>query len=176
MREQMTTTMMTLNDHLVELGTLEDNKETAPQRVGARLVQEYLETCKEYHVLDKKQLANLLYYLTDIQVRDYALGLLTPDKGYSQEYALRLLLEAAPTDTVYVNAPACMLGILQYELHEKETALLTISNAQDSYPLSTLLRRVFTSGWEPTSFAEMRKELHPQVTAGIFGESDDNSK
>lgn len=172
----MTTTMMTLNDHLVELGTLEDNKETAVQRVGARLIEKFFDEFKEYHVMDREQIANHLYYLTDIQVRDYAMGLLTPDKGYEQEYALKYLLEAAPTDTVYINAPACMLAALQYELHGSETALLTVSNAQDDYSLAILLRRVFTAGWPANSFSTMRKQLHPLVTATIFGGLNDSSK
>lgn len=168
----MTTGTMTLNDLLVELGSLGDNKDTAPQRVGARLVQEYLETCKEYHALDTEQLANLLYYLTDIQVRDYVLGLLNVEQAYTQEYALRYLLEAAPTDTEYINAPATLLAVLQYEQGRSTDAFITLSNASENYSLAQLLRRVFTAGWEPEGFAQMRNELHPQVAAGIFGEDN----
>ena len=42
MRE-MTTKTMTLNDLLVELGSLGDNTDTAPQRVGARLIESYFD-------------------------------------------------------------------------------------------------------------------------------------
>jgi hypothetical protein len=115
----------------------------------------------------------VLYYLTDIQVRDYALGLIDKDKSDTLIPALAHLIEHAPTDTIYMNAPATILAGLYYELDNKEEALLTLSNAQHNYSLAILLRRVFGSGWPAAAFAAMRAELHPKVTAGIF-EGDDN--
>lgn len=170
------TTTMTLNDLLVELGSLKTNEERAPQRVGARLIESYFDSYSEDNKPDTEATANLLYFLTDIQVRDYALGLMDTSKSDTLIPALTHLVELAPTDTEYMNAPASLLAQVQYEMNNTADALITLSNVQHNYSLAQLLRRVFTSGWEPASFAEMRKELHPQVTAGIFGESDDNSK
>lgn len=166
------TTTLTLNDLLVEYGSLAENKDQAPMRVGARLVKEYLDTFEPHHVLDNEQLANLLYYLTDIQVRDYALGLLRTDEGYEHEWALKYLLEAAPTDTEYINAPATLLAVHLYELHNPTAAFTTLSNASEDYSLAQLLRRVFVSDWKPEMFQQMRAELHETVTEGIFGESN----
>jgi len=165
------TLTMTINDHLVELGSLVDNKEQSVQRVGARLVEQYFASSSTEQ--GDEVVVNVLYYLTDIQVRDYALGLMDTSKSDTLIPALAHLLEKAPTDTEYMNAPASLLAQVQYEMGNTADALLTLSNAQHDYSLAILLNRVFRSGWNPASFAAMRQELHPKVTAGIF-EGDDN--
>lgn len=168
------TQTMTLNDQLVELGTLVDNQEKAVQRVGARLIADYLSSFSSEP--DMETTANVLYYLTDIQVRDYALGLLGTYGPHKTAAALKYLVDSAPTDTEYINAPASLLAQFFYEQGETADAFLILSNAQESYSLALLLSRVFKSGWDPKSFAKMREELHPQVVANIFGEEDnDNS-
>ena len=161
------TLTMTINDHLVELGTLVDNKEQSVQRVGARLVEQYFASSSTEQ--DDEVVVNVLYYLTDIQVRDYALGLIDVSKADTLIPALAHLLEKAPTDTTYINAPACILAGLYYELDNTADAFLTLSNAQHNYSLAILLNRVFKSGWPAGAFAEMRAELHPKVIEGIFG-------
>ena len=168
----MTTGTMTLNDLLVELGSLGDNTDTAPQRVGARLIESYFDSYNSNNHPDTEATANLLYFLTDIQVRDYALGLINPAMHAIQVPALEYLLNAAPTDTEYVNAPATLLATLHYEIDEVKEAFLVLSNAAEDYSLAQLLRRIFTGGWPAGAFAGMRAELHPQVTAGIFGEDN----
>ena len=165
------TLTMTINDHLVELGSLVDNKEQSVQRVGARLVEQYFASSSTEQ--GDEVVVNVLYYLTDIQVRDYALGLVDVSKADTLIPALTHLMELAPTDTEYMNAPASILAALYYEMEDKNNAYLALSNAQHNYSLSTLLRRVFGSGWPAEAFASMRAELHPKVTAGIF-EGDDN--
>jgi hypothetical protein len=160
------TLTMTINDHLVELGSLVDNKEQSVQRVGARLVDELFASDADQQ--SDEALVNVLYYLTDIQVRDYALGVLNPADPTTFISALNRLIEVAPTDTEYMNAPAALLAVMHYELGDTASAFVTLSNVQDEYPLGTLLFRVFTAGWTPAGFAEMRKELHPIVVAGIF--------
>jgi hypothetical protein len=112
----------------------------------------------------------VLYYLTDIQVRDFALGIMGK---YGEEKTLAVLehlLDNAPTDTPYVNAPAALLAQYQYELGKTADAFLTLTNAQPSYSLARLLSRVFQVNWDPKSFARMRDELHPQVVKNIFGD------
>ena len=161
------TLTMTIKDHLVELGTLAGNEDKAAQRVGARLVEEFFASPTKQ---SDEVLVNVLYYLTDIQVRDYTLGLLDPSTPDKFRPALSVLLEAAPTDTDYINAPACLLAALEYEQDNKEDALIMLSNASEDYPLGKLLTRVFASGWPASAFGNMREELHPKVVAGIFGE------
>ena len=160
---------LTINDQLVELGTLVDNQETSIQRVGARMIDEFFNTFVSGNA-DDETTANVLYYLTDIQVRDYALGIL--DKYARAEAALKHLLESAPTDTIYINAPAALLATKYYEQGATANAFLALSNAQQNYSLAILLSRVFKSGWDPSSFARMREELHPKVVASIFGEEE----
>jgi hypothetical protein len=164
---------LTINDQLVELGTLVDNQETSVQRVGARLIESYFNTFNDdEQPLDVEQAANILYYLTDIQVRDYALGLLDKDKSDRIIPALLRLVDAAPTDTIYINAPASLLSVAYYEMRNPSDSLTMLSNASEDYSLAILLRRVYTAGWDPSSFARMREELHPKVTASIFGEEE----
>jgi hypothetical protein len=161
---------LTIKDQLVELGTLEGNEERVVQRVGAKLVSEFF--LSEADKQNEETIANVLYYLTDIQVRDYALGLLDPSQPDSFRPALSVLLEAAPTDTAYINAPACLLAALEYEQDNKEDAMITLSNASENYSLAMLLQRVFAAGWPKEAFGNMRAELHPKVVAGIFGEDE----
>ena len=161
------TLTMTIKDHLVELGTLAGNEDKTAQRVGARLVEEFFASPTKQ---SDEVLVNVLYYLTDIQVRDYTLGLLDPSTPDKFRPALLLLLDAAPTDTEYINAPACLLAALEYEQDNKEDALLMLSNASKDYSLAQLLTRVFEAGWPANAFGNMREELHPKVVAGIFGE------
>jgi hypothetical protein len=164
------TLTMTINDHLVELGSLKDNKDKAPQRVGTRLVDEFF--ASDVDQQSDEVLVNVLYYLTDIQVRDYALGVLNPADPTPFISALNRLIEVAPTDTEYMNAPAALLAVMHYELNDTSAALVTLSNTQSNYSLSLLLHRVFTAGMPSNMFSVMRKELHHQVVAGIFGEEE----
>lgn len=165
------TTTMTTNDILVELGTLVDNEDKTIQRAGAEMIEAFLNTHQEGNNVDSATVAQLLFYLTDIQVRDYTLGLLDPSTPDKFRPALSLLLDAAPTDTEYINAPACLLAALEYEQNNKTAALLTLSNADQKYSLGMLLVRVFAADWPAEAFGNMRNELHPKVVAGIFEEA-----
>jgi hypothetical protein len=165
------TTTTTINDQLVELGTLAGNEDKVIQRAGAEMIEAFFNTHNEGDNVSENTVAQLLFYLTDIQVRDYALGLLDPSTPDKFRPALSLLLDAAPTDTEYINAPACLLAALEYEQDNKEDALVMLSNADVMYSLATLLTRVFAADWPANSFGNMREELHPKVTAGIFGEA-----
>ena len=165
------TTTTTINDQLVELGTLANNEDKVIQRAGAEMIEAFFNTHNEGENVSDNTVAQLLFYLTDIQVRDYALGLLDPATPDKFRPALSMLLDMAPTDSEYINAPACLLAALEYEQDNKEDALVMLSNADVMYSLATLLTRVFTAGWPGSSFGNMREELHPKVTAGIFGEA-----
>jgi hypothetical protein len=165
------TTTMTTNDILAELGTLVDNEDKTIQRAGAEMIEAFFNTHQEGDNVDPTTVAQLLFYLTDIQVRDYTLGLLDPSTPDKFRPALSLLLESAPTDGYWINAPACLLAALEYEQDNKEDALIMLSNASEKYSLAMLLTRVFAAGWPAESFGQMRGELHPKVVAGIFGKA-----
>jgi len=165
------TQTVTINDQLVELGTLAGNEDKVIQRAGAEMIEAFFNTHNEGENVSDNTVAQLLFYLTDIQVRDYALGLLDPATPDKFRPALSMLLDMAPTDSEYINAPACLLAALEYEQDNKEDALIILSNADVMYSLATLLTRVFTANWPATAFANMRNELHPKVVAGIFEEA-----
>ena len=162
------TLTMTINDHLVELGVLGDQKDRAIQRVGARLVEEYFASSATEQ--SDEVIVNVLYYLTDIQVRDFAMGIL--DKHDNILPALNYLLDKAPTDTEFINAPACLLATYLYERGDSASAAITLTNAQQHYSLGMLLRRVMTAGMPSSMFGVMRNDLHHKVVAGIFGEEN----
>lgn len=169
----MTTAIKTINDQLIELGILGDQKDKSIQRIGAVTVDLFF---KEYeqdrYIPTDNATAKLLHYLTDIQVRDYALGLLGMYDAKHTLDALNFLLDQAPTDTGFINAPACLLATFLYEHGDSASAAVTLSNVSGYYPLALLLSRVMKAGWLPSSFAAMRKDLHPKVTEGIFGEDE----
>jgi hypothetical protein len=162
------TTAMTINDRLVELGTLIGNEDKTIQRAGAEMIEALF---NESEYISKDEIAKALFYLTDIQVRDYTLGLLDPSTPDKFRPALSLLVESAPTDGDYINAPACLLAALEYEQDNKEDALIMLSNASEKYSLAMLLTRVFAANWPASAFGNMREELHPKVVAGIFEEA-----
>jgi len=166
------TLTMTINDHLVELGVLRNNKDKAIQRVGARLVEEYFASSATEQ--SDEVIVNVLYYLTDIQVRDFAMGILDKYDTSKTLNALNYLLDKAPTDTEFINAPACLLATFLYERGDSASAALTLSNAQQHYSLGMLLRRVMAVGMPSSIFGDMRKELHHKVVAGIFGEENND--
>lgn len=166
------TTVMTVNDRLVQLGVLGDQKDNSIQRRGAVTIDFFFKEYEQdrYEPSDEAT-AKLLHYLTDIQVRDYAMGLLKVyDKKHTLD-ALNFLLDQAPTDTAFINAPACLLATFLFEQGDTASALITLTNAQQHYSLGILLRRVIGMGWPCEYFGTMRSELHPKVVKRIFGDS-----
>ena len=118
---------------------------------------------------DQKLSAHVLGSLSDIQVRDFALG--SHDDATIEIYwtIWRYLLRIAPTG--FVAPVASLLAALSYEKGEGALAQRSLDRAltdDPSYSLAALLRRVFNAGWPPESFAAMRRDLHPKVCAGIF--------
>ena len=118
--------------------------------------------------------AAVILALKDIQVRDYALGMYDPAEDKAR-LCFEFLTKHAPSK--YIAAPTTLLALTYYEKHEdgKANELLVPALAQ-GYSLATLLNRVFQTNWPVDAFNSMRLELHPRVTAGIFGGTDDSSK
>jgi hypothetical protein len=116
--------------------------------------------------------ARVIGRLSDIQVRDYALGCHSPENLDSYLLMWRELLRIAPPK--FVAPVAALFAALAYENGEGAIAHRALDRAIEDdpeYSLSRLLRRVFSSGWPPTGFAQLRSELHPRVTETIFGKS-----
>lgn len=114
--------------------------------------------------------AQVLGRLSDIQVRDFALG--SHNQKSMATYLLMWseLLSMAPPGFIAPVASLC--AAISYESADKESAgqYLRRAIADDArYSLATLLQRVFASGWPIDAFAAMRADLHPKVCAMIFG-------
>jgi hypothetical protein len=109
--------------------------------------------------------------MSDVQVRDYALGVHSEDTFDIYFTMWRELLRLAPRG--YVAPIACILAAMSYESGDGALAQKALDRAftdDERYPLAGLLRRVFNAGWPPESFAQMRRELHPKVIDAIFEE------
>lgn len=121
---------------------------------------------------DAKELETLtdgvLNALRDLQVRDYMLGIAPEIKDSIN--VLEYLIEAAPKG--YADPARAIISVVYYESDRVEDAVNTINEADDNYPLASLLKRVFDSGWPKEAFKQMRDELHPKVVATIFGEDN----
>lgn len=149
----------------------EDPELNAKQRDGAEsillLADFYIQDgfCKDYDLA-----ARVLGRLTDIQVRDFALGCHTDETNNAYWTMWRDLLRIAPPK--FVAPVASLFAAITYENGEGALAHRALDRAiedQPDYSLSRLLRRVFSSGWPPSGFAQLRKELHPRVVQTIFG-------
>jgi len=120
--------------------------------------------------VDLELVARVIGRLSDIQVRDFALGTHTDEDIDNFFLMWRHLMRMAPAG--YVAPIASLFAALAYESGDGALAHRALDRAladSNGYSLALLLRRVFTAGWPPESFAAMRRELHPKVCAGIFG-------
>lgn len=119
---------------------------------------------------DLELIARVIGRLSDIQVRDFALGTHTEEDIDNFFLMWRHLMRMAPPG--FVAPIASLFAALAYESGDGALAHRALDRAladTNGYSLALLLRRVFTAGWPPESFAAMRRELHPKVCAGIFG-------
>ena len=118
---------------------------------------------------ERTLVARMIGRMSDVQVRDYALGVHEED-SYDLYFTMwRELLRLAPPG--FVAPIACIVAAMAYENGDGALAQKALDRAvadDEQYPLAGLLRRVFNAGWPPESFAQMRAELHPKVIAAIF--------
>ena len=119
---------------------------------------------------DRELVARVIGRISDIQVRDFALGSHNDETADAYWQMWRDLLLIAPRG--FVAPIASIFAALAYERGEGALAHKALDRAladDERYSLALLLRRVFTAGWPPQSFSAMRAELHPKVVAAIFG-------
>jgi hypothetical protein len=122
-----------------------------------------------YGATNRVLVARMIGRMSDLQVRDYAMGVHSEDT-YDLYFAMwRELLRLSPIG--FVAPIACIVAAMAYEAGDGALAQKALDRAfadDEHYPLAALLRRVFNAGWPPESFAAMRAELHPKVVASIF--------
>jgi hypothetical protein len=119
---------------------------------------------------DSELAARVIGRMSDIQVRDFALGSHSPETADFYWTMWRDLLVIAPLG--YVAPIASVFAAIAYERGEGALAHKALDRAvadDPRYSLALLLRRVFTAGWPAQSFTTMRMDLHPKVVAAIFG-------
>lgn len=113
-------------------------------------------------------LAEVVIGVQGIMLRDYALGIHT-EASLERAVALwRWLLTLAPEGTV--ASIACLAAATAYESGDGALAQRALDRAfidAPDYSLAHLLRRVFTAGFPPRTFAEMRDDLHAEITDGL---------
>jgi hypothetical protein len=141
------------------------------QRDGATAIIDLVGEYREGRGAEDRELAaRVIGRLSDIQVRDFALGSHTDESADCYWAMWRDLLRIAPRG--FVAPIACLFAAMAYERGEGALAHKGLDRGlgdDDQYSLAHLLRRVFTAGWPPQSFSAMRIELHPKVVAAIFG-------
>ena len=119
---------------------------------------------------DRELSARVIGRMSDIQVRDFALGSHSLETTDFYWKMWRDLLVIAPSG--FVAPVASVFAALAYERGEGALAHKALDRAvadNPQYSLAVLLRRVFTAGWPAKSFTKMRADLHPKVVATIFG-------
>jgi hypothetical protein len=141
------------------------------RRDGVEAMDVLLDEFRLGHGASEDQLvARVIGRMSDVQVRDYALGVHQEDT-FDLYFAMwRELLRVAPHN--FIAPIACIVAAMAYESGDGALAQKALDRAFEddgTYPLAALLRRVFNAGWPPQSFAQMRSELHPKVVATIFG-------
>lgn len=122
-----------------------------------------------YGARSRTLVARMIGRMSDLQVRDYALGVHSEDTFDLYFTMWREILRLAPRG--FVAPIACIVAAMAYESGDGALAQKALDRAvedDERYPLAQLLRRVFNAGWPPESFAQMRSELHPKVVASIF--------
>jgi hypothetical protein len=169
------TNNLLLDDQLSKINEInyEDDDVLKQQRLGAIAVNQLVANFALAKQEDDLELiALVLVRLKDLQVRDYAMGLVSAENIDQQFNLWYWLMSTAPKG--YIAPVACIFAACAYESGESDMAHKALDNAfadQISYPLAVLLRRVFFSGWPAQSFAAMRSELHPKICASLFGGS-----
>jgi hypothetical protein len=166
MKKKMTKQKLQDKIQTISESHIDANHETgsAWQQKHARLVEQYLTTYPNNTLTDDETAALIFALNTDLQVRDYAMGLnRATDNHYQAWYTL---MNRAPKS--YKSAQSCLASQVRYEQGITAEAMMLLVHADAEYALKQLLTRVYAAGWEPKSFTAMRQEIHPKVVESIF--------
>lgn len=137
---------------------------------------ESLERCYEHQKpFNQTDVDNLVKAVhASLTIRDYVMGELPNLKD--TQTAVDFISALLPLIDEGERAPFyTILSSYYYELNDKELAFLSIVQAQmldPNYSLAQLFTRVYKAGWESSQMTKMRGELHPKVSAEVFGEPD----
>lgn len=118
----------------------------------------------------RELIARVLGRLSDVQVRDFALGSHSQESEEHYYQMWKYLLRIAPKN--FIAPVGALCAAIAYERGEGALAHCALDRATEddpTYSIAKLLRRVFDAGWPPEALDAMRQELHPKVCAAIFG-------
>ena len=137
------TNNLLLDDQLSKLNEINYDGDDVlkQQRLGAIAVNQLVANfALSKHEDDLELIAFVLVRLKDLQVRDYAMGLVT-DENIDQQFNFWYwLMSSAPKG--YIAPVACIFAACAYESGESDLAHKALDNAfadQISYPLACLL-------------------------------------
>ena len=101
---------------------------TTEQQHAAKLVEEFYENFELAKDMDEDTLAlttaAVIYALKDIQIRDYAMGLMNPKEDKATSF-FKFLTDNAPHK--YSAAPTTLLALTYYEKHQDGKANETLA-------------------------------------------------
>lgn len=119
---------------------------------------------------DDQLVGDALVALTDVHVRDFAIGSHGDEHLELHLQLWSALLERAPEG---FKAPvATLLALLRYESGDRAGAAAALERClcdDPHYSLAHLLQKTFSAGWPPEAFTTMRHELHPKLRAELLG-------
>jgi hypothetical protein len=143
------------------------------EREGALAVNDCAQDFSDMGVIKDRKLLALTYVrLHDVQVRDFAMGITNSENAELLTNMWRFMLRIAPPG--YIAPVASLFAAISYESGNGVIAQRALDLALEdnsAYPMAKLLRRVFSAGWPPSQFADMRADLHPRVCALLFPKS-----
>ena len=121
-------------------------------------------------LIDSKLQAVILAVNSDLQVRDWLMGL---PKRWTLEEGIKLM------QYICVHAPSedlvpfvTLQSLFYYELNDVEKATMLLNYAlrlDKDYALAKLLQRVYSAGWPAEQFKVMRDELDGKVVEACYG-------
>ncbi len=140
------------------------------QREGALAINDLLNRYDyEGESVSQGLVALVLVRLKDLQVRDYAMGIVSPANIDLMYELWQWLSRTSPVG--YLAPVSTLHAEIAYEKGELDVAYYALDRAladEPSYGLAKLLRRTFAAGWPAASFVTMRAELHPKICAALF--------
>jgi hypothetical protein len=124
----------------------------------------------EIELTDDKLAAVILAVNSDLQVRDWLMGL---PKRWTIEEGIKLmqyLCTHAPTEDLVPFVT--IQSLYHHEQGDTEKAILLLNYAlrlDADYALAGLLKRVYSAGWAPDVWKTMRDELDVKVVEACYG-------
>ena len=119
--------------------------------------------------LPSADISAIIYAINnEIQIRDYLLGLpATFPIENCQAFMSYIYVSVYGADRYSVDTVNAAYFFETGDIQMSVMLLATALDTKSDYSLALLLKRVVETNWEPSSFRQMREELHGKVVAGL---------